>query len=363
MAKPDLAQKYWWLLPLLAAVFFSLYTHAMVWSEFVAPTFGNTGIHVASARHFVEKGFYPLEDYSYGGNIPNLYVPIYRAGVAELVWLTALDFDFINRLIVTIFAILVPLGLFALGRKLFGTTAGLFAAFLASLPAELLIYTVRPLPQAMGLALLPLALLMLYQGRRVPAIAASFAIVLVHQEAALFFVACAFAYGVAGVAMNTLQKAKVDDRFVLALACWLVGAVTYLAWHFAMTGSIAFWELAQFKHHEGNVLDAKFFMEKTGEVLAVLGIFGAIAAGISFAVTKKRQELFALCLLVVGVVLVKNDLVGLRVFMDRFLVYLQLPMIVVAGLGAAKLVELAEGAGDWVENTAAGFLKLKRQKR
>ncbi len=316
----------------------------MVFDEFVAPTFGNTGVHVASARHFVEKGTYPLEDYSYGGGVPNLYVPVYRAFVAEMAWLTSWDFDFINRFIVMIFALLVPLGFFALGHRLFGAPAGVFSAFLASLPAELLIYTVRPLPQAMGLALLPIAFLLVFKGLRLPALLSSVAVSLVHQEAALFFVGGAFAYGVAGAALNLMRMERVGDKFLLALACWLAGTVTYLAWHFSMSGTIAFWELAQFKHHEGNVLEWGFFWEKTGLVVPVLGFLGTVVGTVflSKKVFRKhdfKPELFVLALLAVGIVLVKNDLIGLRVFMDRFLVYLQQPLIVLAGLGASKAIE------------------------
>ena len=41
---------------LLAAVALSLYGHSMVFNEWVMPTYGNTMIHVASARHAIETG-------------------------------------------------------------------------------------------------------------------------------------------------------------------------------------------------------------------------------------------------------------------------------------------------------------------
>ena len=143
---------------LAVGLLLSLYTHSMVYQEWHMPTYGNTMIHVASARHLVEHGYYPLEnDYSYGGGVPNLYVPVYRFSLAEAVFLTGADYDAISRLFVMVFALLVPLGFFLLARQAFGEWAGVAAAFLASLVPELLIYTVRPLPQAMGLALLPIA--------------------------------------------------------------------------------------------------------------------------------------------------------------------------------------------------------------
>lgn len=104
---------------LAVALVLSLYAHSMVFNEYYYPTFGNTNIHVASENHLIQHGFYPLEDdYSYGGGVPNLYVPAYRFFVAQTIFLTGLSFDEINRLIVILFAILLPIGYYLMAKKL-----------------------------------------------------------------------------------------------------------------------------------------------------------------------------------------------------------------------------------------------------
>jgi len=57
---------------------------------------------------------------------------------------------------------------------------------------------------------------------------------------------------------------------------------------------------------------------------------------------------------------VKNDLVGLRVFMDRFLVYLQIPLIVLGGLGAAKAAGWAREAGERADQILAAAKRGRR---
>jgi hypothetical protein len=325
---------------LAVAVALSVFSHSMVFREFVQPTYGNTLIHVASARHLVEHGFYPMQDYSYGGTVKNLYIPFYRFTVAEIVLLSGVDFYFAGRFLVMLFAVLLPLGFFLLGRELFGEKAGLAAAFLSPLAPELLIYTVRPLPQALGLALLPFAFLFLYKNKFVPAVITAILVSMVHQEAAFFFVGIAFLYGVGEYLLGEKRKA------FTAFACWLAGTLAYVLWQMWVIGTPFFWELAQFKYNEGNPVGAGLFLEKTGVAITVLGAVGIVLLALSLR-NKMRvrkevsPELLALVAVLVGIILVKNDLLGLRVFMDRFIVYLQIPLIASAGYAVQKIIELS----------------------
>jgi hypothetical protein len=341
---------------LCAAILVSLYSHWMVFDKWIAPTYGNVGIHLATARHVIEHGEYPLNDYSYGGNVPSLYVPIFRVNLASIAMLTGLSLDLVARLTVLVMAILLPLGFFLLARRLFGDVAGAFAAFLSLLPAELLIYTVRPLPQGLGLVLLPIAFYLVLKENRIAALVAAFGVAWVHQEALLFYVAVVGAFGVVkGVEFLWKRRDAAKNAAVLALACAALATAAYLAWHFFMVGNIAVWELAQFKHHEGGVVSFEGIADKTGAVVTALSIVGLIflAYGIFEKYKARKQaakpatdfttEEFALTALAVGLLLVKNDVLGVQVFMDRFIVYLNEAMIPVAALGAAKLVETALG--------------------
>jgi nitrate reductase NapE component len=336
---------------LVSAVLVSGWTHSLVLEHFLAPTFGNSGVHLASMRHVLEHQEYPMNDYSYGGGVPNLYVPLYRMGGASLSLLTGLDLDAGARLIVLLIALLLPLGTYALVRTLFQNPwAGLAAAFLVSAPSELLVYTVRPLPQALGHALLPLAWLGLAARKPELALPLAFLTGWVHQEAAVFHAGVAFALGAAG-----LLAWKVDGRASerkewlayarLAFAAWAVTAVAYLGWHHLIVGAPPIWELSQFKYHEGGPLGYDTLWSKSGNTLSALALVGL---GVALARLYRRPApragvglALSVMLLAVGLFTVKNDVVGIRVFMDRFLVYLQQAAVPLAGLGLAWLGERA----------------------
>lgn len=335
---------------ILAAVALSFYTHAMVFREWHMPTYGNTMIHVANARHLVEHGYYPLEnDYSYGGGIPNIYVPVYRFLAAELVTLTGLSFDLISRIIVLLFAALVPLAFYALGRALFNDWVGIFAAFFASLIPELLIYTVRPLPQGLGLALLPIGYYFLFKQKKWQTLAFAALICLAHQEAGFVYAASVFAVFAASVFAESIKARKlVVSKFaLLALSAWLVAVVFYLGWQLVSYGDPNIFKLAQFTQHEGGKVSFDLLYSKTGKVVTALSIIGVIALfaiGLRKLIHKKEveKETFILALWIAGIILIKNDLIGLNVFMDRFIVFLDQAMIITAAFALAFALSAAK---------------------
>ncbi len=384
------------LIILTIAVLLSVYTHFIVLDNFMMPTFGNTNIHVATARHIVEHGNYPLTDYSYGGNAPNLYVPEYRILLAGIVWITGLSFDTASRLIVMIVAALLPIGFYLLGRKLFGETTGLISAFVASIPPELLYYTVRPLPQAVGMMLLTFALYFLFKNSKWSFLFA-FVLALMHQETAAFFGLVCFFYLIylfyqkasyhiiipilfLGVVMlNTLSGYFESSLnvllstltiglayaiiletskfwFKLKMHYWffknnftsiftkekrtivitgIIVAVTYLSWHYFIVGNLKLWELSQFKYSEGTLVEFDVFLRATGLFLTVLTFTGLACAFIF-----KKQRLLWILLVVLSLLLIKNDLIGIHAFMDRYIAYVIMFMIPLAAYGIEKLFSL-----------------------
>ncbi len=346
---------------ILAAVALSLYTHAMVFSEWHMPTYGNTMIHVANARHLVEHGYYPLEnDYSYGGGIPNIYVPIYRFLAAELVTLTGLSFDLISRIIVVMFAALVPLAFYSLGKALFNDLVGVLAAFFASLVPELLIYTVRPLPQGLGLALLPLGYYFLFKQKKWGALAFAALVSLSHQEAGFVYAASVFTVFAALTIVESVKARKlvVSKLALLALSAWLVAVFVYLGWQFASFGDPNIFKLAQFTQHEGGKVSFDLLYSKTGKVvtaLSVIGVIALFATGFRKLVHGKEveKEVFILALFITGIILVKNDLIGLNVFMDRFIVFLNQAMILAAAFALAFALDVTEKISRGVKTPQA----------
>ncbi|MDP2717915.1 MAG: hypothetical protein Q8P02_04180, partial [Candidatus Micrarchaeota archaeon] len=323
---------------LLAAVALSVFTHAGVWDSYLAPTYGNTGIHQANARELVETGAYPLDnDFSYGGGIPNLYVPIYRFALAQLA-MAGLDFDFAQRLIVMLFALALPIGFFVFASA-FGQWQGVAAAFLASLPAELLIYTIRPLPQAMGLVMLAFAFGFIAKNHWA-AIATGVLIALTHQEAAVFFAMGAFAYGISAKAYDYWRKTE-SQNAMLALYAWAATTATYFLWNYFTLGHFNVFALAQFQHHEGAVVTLSMLAEKTGLLVLALSAIGLLFALLEMrkAILQKKPaciRVLGIAVLLVGIFAIKNDLVGISVFMDRFIVFLQFPLILFAAHGTVQ---------------------------
>jgi len=439
-------------LGLACVVALSLSSHSLVLSEWHMPTFGNTMIHVANAREVLEQGGYPLwADFSYGGlpqGLRNTYVPAYRMTLAAVGFLfgapvaqlfpayaligfdqTDAALDLISRFLVLLFAVLLPLGFFLLARRLFGEPAGVFAALFSTLCAELLIYTVRPLPQAFGLVLLPFAFVELVRGNKISSVVLALLVAMVHQEAVAFYAAVAFAYAVFLIAFENksywpVASLNVSRQAKIALACWLVASVAYLGWQFYTLGSPNIFELAQFKYHEGGPATVEIFLAKVGWANALLGfaaigvagawllagkigrriaqqalaaaffvggllcahgivkqagflpqlaflfpdavgssstmvvsisvggiLFGIACAVVIFFVSRmlwdvveKHKEqsgalLFAVSALCAGFALVKNDVVGINVFMDRFIVFLALPLVLLAAWFSQVLVE------------------------
>ncbi len=337
----------------ISAVALSLATHSIVFSEFVMPTYGNTMIHVATARHLVEHGEYPFEDYSYGGGIANTYVPLYRVSFAAGKVLTGLDYDTVGRLLVRLFAVMVPIGFLLAGRELFGDWAGLAAGFLVTTMPEYLIYTVRPLPQAMGLALLPFFVYAIAANKKTAAVLLAIGIALTHQEAGAFLAASAFAFFCLDVARHYFEKKKFgfSSEAGISFASWFAATVSYFAWHFFTAGNLHILGLAQFVNHEGAVVTLDFLYSKTGLLVLALSLIGLLLLFLKFSPTLRKKffpqqskisanDTLVLAWLAVGLFAIKNDLFGLAVFMDRFVVYLQIPLVLLAAFALAEAGQL-----------------------
>ena len=388
---------------MVAAALLSVYTHVIVFDNFMMPTFGNTNIHVAIARHIVEKSNYPLQDYSYGGTARDLYVPLYRIFLAFLVIVTGWSFDFVSRMIVLGIAILLPLGFFLLGKKLFGENVGLISAFLASVPGELSYYTVRPLPQAVGLMLLPFAFYFLFKDSKWSFLFA-FVLALLHQETAAFYGLVCLAYLfykfyskakyhiviplliLVVVGLNTLSRSYDDWSGVVffsltvffafellfeltknlgvkikfhwlylknnftklfsgknrvILLSGLIVAVTYLSWHYFIVGNLRLGDLSQFKYSEGNVVELDNFMRATG-----LFLFSFTITGILCVLIYKKDVFFWVILFFLNMLILKNDLIGIKSFMDRFIVYVMIFMIPLAAFAIEKILSIVNNKTD-----------------
>lgn len=328
----------------------SLWTHSLVLKEFYMPTYGNTGIHAAPIREFVETGVYSKEDhFSYGGGIPSTYVPFYRMGVAAFVMLAGVSVEASSRLWVMIVGALLPLGFYLLGKKVFGTEAGLFAAFFSAIPADLLVYTVRPLPQALAMALIPIALYLVLERKWLASIALTFFAIMTHQEAALYLVAVQF--GLAAFVLieriwlfvskknESHEAVERKEIAMLAFVCWAVGVASYFGWHFLVTGGTDLLSMNQFVLHEGTAVGFNDVFGQLGTLLPWLAAAGAVVLAARAAKGwPNAGELLAASAVISGIILIKNDLIGLNVLMQRFIAFLDQGIVLLAAIGAAWIL-------------------------
>lgn len=360
----------WVLLGLIVALAVAVYAHSGVLRPGWMPTFGNSFIHIASERETLETGHYPMNDFSYGGNVPNLYVPGYRMFIAEFSALTGLDPTYSSQLAVMFYALLLAGGFFLLARALWGDIAGLFAAFFASLSPELLIYNIRPLPQSLGMSLIPVTLWLLVTNRTKAALLCTLFLSLVHQESAVFLAGVIAAYAAVLLiwrarSLPDLRKRLGLPQIRLAAACFGIAVATYFLWHFFVMGNFAITDIAQFRYHEsgdqvqwftcqyadgikGCTTVADFFtkvygspmFDRLGNVNSVLAFAGVpiLAWLLIRRRTRAIAALFGLAFFGAALLAVENNLLGFAAFTDRFVAYMAEPVALLAAFTAALFI-------------------------
>jgi hypothetical protein len=118
----------------------------------------------------------------------------------------------------------------------------------------------------------------------------------------------------------------------------------YGIWQFYSLHTINILGLAQVKFHEGMPVDLFAsaykvgFIERAGLLLIPLFIIGMVY--LEYKKTDKRFLLYAW--VGASLILTKNDLFGINIFMDRFLTFMVEGMIVVGGIGAYAMLEILD---------------------
>lgn len=313
---------------LILAILTSIYIRLPVFDHFIMPTFGNTFIHVTIARETIDTGYFPLIDYSYGGGIPNLYVPAYRMLIAELSLLFGVDIIILSRYLVLFFGVLASLSFYVLTKSFSNEWAGVFAAFLASISPELVIYTLRPLPQSLGMVLVPFAIFAIVKNNYLLTALSFIFISLLHQETALVLVGIIFVY----YNLALLFKSSAER---LALIAFIIGVFTYLIWHFAIVGNINIMELAQFKYKESgsspNLFDLTNGVEKM-PLFTRIGFLVSLFTIPGLLISLKKKNYLLLSFFILNFLAVGNEYIGIGVFADRFVAYLCQPMVVLSAI-------------------------------
>jgi len=323
------------------------------------PTFDNSMLHAGRARVVVDTGAWAEMELVFGGITKSYHSPLYPDIAAGLSAVTGLSIWWAIRLAsLLITGLLLPLSLYLLAKQVSGSwQAGVVAALVAPSLPSLITWGTRTSPISLGVVLVAFGIYFLAKEDYWIAGLVGLALAFTHQPSLLAFGLGLFAY----FAVRTMLKARAQakrDYIRLAhyaMPLFAVGSLTlgaYLVWHLRQTGldCLDFRCLPHLASHEyGSPVDLAKHLQLLPRVLAVGGIaLVAISNRFNF-----EHKLLLFSWLAALLILVKNDLLGVGVFTERFLTFFDLALAVFAGLLAGWAYALAkEFLGQLIERQA-----------
>ncbi|HTY89747.1 MAG TPA: hypothetical protein VMC84_01075 [Methanocella sp.] len=279
-------KKYWYMVALALIVLIALWYRLGIIDSYIIPTYGNTMYHVGIERETILTQYYPTTELSYGGGFPNFYVPAYRLLIVSMCVATGIDPMIMSGLMTIVLGIMVLLVLYVLAYRLSNNLyVALFAAFFFIMSPDITIYTMRPLPEILGLFLVPFTLLFVIREDWWLASICAAITALTHQMTLLTLVAVIGTYmlfQLIRAAWQYYKDRKDREAFMKPLRTVLgclapifVACLTYAAWLVYSTGSVNIMSIAQVTNHEGNQVDVALFLRVGVFVLifTVIGLF------------------------------------------------------------------------------------------
>jgi len=346
-------KKYWFAAALLLIVLIALWYRMGIIDNYVVPTYGNTMYHVGIERETILTQHYPNYELSYGGGFPHFYVPAYRLLISSMSVAPGIAPMVMSGLMTITIALFILLAMFAVALRLSDNLyVALFAAFFYLMSPELTIFTMRPLPEILGLFMVPFTLYFVIRKSWGLAAAGAAITALTHQMTLATLVAVIGAYMALQLARAGLAYVKSKEGYMepLKTALWclapvLAACLTYALWQVYSLGTLSIFGIAQVVYREGNVVDLPLFL-RTG--VFVLPFF---VIGLVFVLSRLRQNkpdnkkgeyvynitpdaaLLVLAWVVITLLLTFNDWFGIHIFMDRFFTFFVQIAIIVAGFG------------------------------
>jgi hypothetical protein len=313
---------------------------------YVIPTYGNTLFHVGIERLTIESGHYPTQELSYNGGFPNFYVPAYRLLVASQSLFSGIDPMVMSGLLTITLSIAVFGVIYAFTKQLVHASAAVCALFFLTLSPEITIFTIRALPELLGLFMLPLTLFFILANRTggpfqlnayvALSVITAAVTALTHQITLLTLALVLAAYA--------LTQIKNKNEFLKAFVPLLTVVVVYALWQAYTLHTVSILGLSQVKYHEGTPVDflaSEFrvgFFERAGVLLLPFAAIGL--AWLERNRTNKRFLLYSW--IIASLLLTKNDLLGIGIFMDRFLTFFVESLIVAGGIGAFAVLQFLD---------------------
>ncbi|ATZ61297.2 MAG: hypothetical protein BME93_04185 [Methanosarcinales archaeon Met12] len=290
----------------------------------IIPMFGNTMYHVGIIRNTIDTMYYPVYELSYGGNFRHFYVPAYRLLIASISITSNIDPMPLSGIMTIVIAIFIILAIYCLAYRIYdGRYVGLCAAMLFVSSPELSIFTSRPLPQLLGMFMVPLTFYFVVTERKSLTVLSAMLTALTHQITLLALVATLLVY--------SIFQIKDRSKFLSSFIPLLAACATYGIWQLHSLQTLDIFGISQIVYREGTVVDWTLFA-RAGLVLIPFFIIGLFRTFYSDAI-KKDHKLLMLSWFIATLLLTKNDLIGMHIFMDRFFTFLVGCMVIFSGFG------------------------------
>lgn len=368
-------KQYWYIAALVLIVLIALWYRMGIIDGYIIPTYGNTMYHVGIERETILTGYYPTEELSYGGGFPHFYVPAYRLLVVSMCVATGIDPMVMSGLMTIVLGIMVMLVIYAVAYRLsHNLYIALFAAFFFIMSPDITIYTIRPLPEILGLFMVPFTLLFVISEKWSLAAISAGITALTHQMTLLTLVSIIGVYMVFQLVRAIWAYfRKKEDRdaymkpFRTALWCLapiLTACLTYAVWMMYSMGSLDIMGIAQVANHEGNVVDIALFLRVgifvllftiIGLIFIIDELFGSKSAPAAGAKkseygysVSKDSALLVVAWAVITLLLTFNDKIFYLFpdhkflifpnFMDRYLTFFAQICIIIAAFGMYYLL-------------------------
>jgi hypothetical protein len=363
-----LVKKYWFVVALVLIVLVALWYRMGVIDNYIIPTYGNTMYHVGIERETIVTQHYPDYELSYGGGFPHFYVPAYRLLISSMSVATGIDPMVMSGLMTITLGLFILLAMFIVAYRLSDNLyIALFAGFFYLMSPEITIFTMRPLPELLGLFMVPITLYFVIKKQWIAAAAGALITALTHQMTLATLVAIIGVYMVFQLIRAAWAYVNHKDKKELYMdplmtAAWCLAPIvtacaTYALWQVYSLGTLSIFGIAQVVYREGNTVDLPLFL-RTGVFVLPFFVIGLvfIASDLWDSLRGKKAEdkaqygfgitvdsaLLIFAWVAITLLLTFNDRLNIHIFMDRFFTFYVQIAIIVAGFGMYALLRAVD---------------------
>lgn len=303
--------------------------------------------HVQYAQVYAHYGFTltnPLLNAPLGQKIG--YPPLFHFLILILGYLFNLDYLQLSRFLQPFLFLFIVLSVSYIARKLYGTLAGMCSGFMV-LSSYLVHRLILPLPENLALIFLPLAVYLYYQSIHddnwkygLIAGITFLVVVLTHHAAALCLFLIVTSYSLVEFMRNHKLRVLKSYGLFLSSLMVLIGVVILFLWIFLPD---MFYNLFQSGITAVTGLSTSVEYNKPAGILTYLGALGPMVLFFAFMGSffsfknLKNRDILIFTWIVSMFLLSISYLCGINVISYRVLVYMLLPLAILAGWGLCQV--------------------------